>query len=81
MWSSYGVKFTCPTCKEAYTIRTKYLLNKETVICPCCNYRFPDEIVSNIKLSIEHASKAFVYYRDNKIEGLEFDFLTIPKDN
>ena len=81
MWSSYGVRFTCPTCKEDFTVGTKYLKKKQSVICSCCDYQFPDEIVSNIKLSIEHASKAFVHCRDNKIAGLEFDFLTIPKDH
>ena len=82
MWSSYGVKFKCPTCKESFIVKTKYLLNKDSVICACCDYRFPDEVISNLKESINNASKAFVFVRDNNLlNKLEFDFLTIPKED
>lgn len=81
MWSSYGVKFKCPTCKQSFTILSRYLKNKDSVICPCCDFSFPSEIIDNIKLSLIHASKAFVYYRNNKLDELEFDFLTNPEDN
>lgn len=80
MWSSYGVKFKCPTCNESFIVKTKYLLNKDSVICACCDYKFPDEVISNIKESIKYASNAFVFVRDNDLsKKLEFDFLTIPK--
>ena len=82
MWSSYGVKFKCPTCSESFVVRTQYLKDKESVICACCDYKFPDEVITNIKESINYASKAFVFVRDNDLFGkLEFDFLTIQKDN
>ncbi|WP_152607247.1 hypothetical protein [Terrisporobacter othiniensis] len=82
MWSSYGVKFKCPTCNETFTVRTKYLLDKDSVTCSCCDYKFPDEVISNIKKSIQYASKAFVFVRDNDLSNkLEFDFLTIPKED
>lgn len=82
MWSSYGVKFKCPTCNESFIVKTKYLLNKDSVICACCDYRFPDEVIYNLKESINNASKAFVFVRDNNLlNKLEFDFLTIPKED
>lgn len=82
MWSSYGVKFKCPTCNESFTVKTPFLRNKDSVICACCDYKFPDEVISNIKESLNYASKAFVFVRDNNLSGkLEFDFLTIQKDN
>lgn len=82
MWASYGVKFKCPTCNESFVVRTKYLRTKDSVVCACCDYKFPDEVISNIKESIKHASQAFVFVRDSNLhEKLEFDFLTTPTDN
>lgn len=74
MWSCQKVRFTCPMCKETFNVQTKYLMQKEKVYCPCCEFEVPHEVLSGIKGSIKEASKAFVFVRDNKL-GLEFDFI------
>lgn len=80
MWSSKKVKFKCPKCSEFFNVQTKYLLQKDKVFCPSCDYEIPEPVLSGIKDSIQAASRAFVYIRDNKLE-LEFDFIPVEQDN
>lgn len=77
MWSIKGVRFKCPTCSESFVIQPKYLKIKKLVACNNCDYAIPHEVLENIKASVQHASNAFVHIRDNKIDGLEFDFIPV----
>jgi len=74
MWSCYAVRFKCKGCSESFNIHSKRLIEKEKVICSNCDSEIPEEIVKNLKLSLQHASQAFVYAKNN-VKGLEFDFI------
>lgn len=41
------IKFHCNNCMESFQIEDRYLVEKESVTCPNCDSKFPEE---NFKL-------------------------------
>lgn len=41
--------FTCHTCSEQFNVEFKYILNKDSLVCPNCSNTLPDDAFQKLK--------------------------------
>ncbi len=41
--------FTCNKCLESFNVQSKYLVQKERLICPNCSNQLPDNVFEKLK--------------------------------
>ncbi|RKD22424.1 hypothetical protein SAMN02745883_00727 [Caminicella sporogenes DSM 14501] len=66
----YTIK--CPECRIEIPIESKYLINKEQITCPNCDYKLSNETLNNLKnidKAISENSKNLDDFISIKIEG------------
>lgn len=53
--------FTCATCSESFNIHFKNIIKKDTLICPNCSNKLPDELFGKL----QSATKLLMEVNDN----------------
>lgn len=66
----YTFHFKCQTCNEQFNVEFKYMLKKDSIICPNCSNSLPEESFSHVKsiaTALEEYGKAEMG-RDNEFK-------------
>ncbi len=70
----YTFHFKCQTCNEEFNVQFRYMLKKESIICPNCSNTLPDESFKHLKAvatSLEEYGKAEMG-RDSEFKHFNF---------
>ncbi len=45
----YDFVFKCRKCKEQFKVQFRYMLQKESIVCPNCSNAFPEDAFRHVK--------------------------------
>lgn len=65
--------FLCNNCQEQFNVQMKYLLKKDSIVCPNCSIALPDDTFKHLK---SVASSLDEYQKCSK-DGPDYFILTI----
>lgn len=52
------IKFYCYQCREAFNVSDRYLIKKDSVICPNCSLQLNEKSFISLKNAIQSLSEA-----------------------
>ena len=67
------IKFYCYNCHESFNIIDRYLVQKDSIICPNCSLKLNDKSFINLKHAIQNLNDA--HSNNDNNQRLEFNII------